>query len=81
VGAVPRRKADRGASKYFFFEKKKQKTFDYFGFGLPGATEANSQSFLVLFFKKEPLSAACLGIGATPTPGRFSAPAVPAVVA
>jgi hypothetical protein len=58
---VPRGKADREAGKHFFFEKKKQKTFDYFGFGFPGETEAKSQSFLVLFFKKEPLSAACLG--------------------
>jgi hypothetical protein len=23
-------------SKHFFFEKKKQKTFDYYGFGLSG---------------------------------------------
>jgi hypothetical protein len=27
-------------SKGFFFEKKKQKTFEYFGFGSPGETEA-----------------------------------------
>jgi hypothetical protein len=55
VGVVPRRKADRETGKHFFFEKKKQKTFDYFGFGSPGETKPNSKSFLVLFFKKEPL--------------------------
>jgi hypothetical protein len=36
VGAVPRRKADRETGKHFFFEKKKQKTFGRFGFGIPG---------------------------------------------
>jgi hypothetical protein len=48
---------DRKAGKHSFFAKKKQKTFDYFAFDSPGETEAeNSQSFLVLFFKKEPLA-------------------------
>jgi hypothetical protein len=36
--------------KVFFFEKKKQKTFDYLA---PSSTE---KSFLLLFFKKEVLS-------------------------
>ena len=43
--------------KYFFFEKKKQKTFDYKGLGFhPGRLERSEQknkSFLFLFFKKE----------------------------
>jgi hypothetical protein len=40
-----------------FLKKKKQKTFDYFGFGLSGIGSAQTRkSFLVLFFKKEPLS-------------------------
>jgi hypothetical protein len=60
VGAVPRRKADREAGKRCFFEKKQQKTFDDFGFGSQERPKPNSQSFLVLFFKKEPLSTACL---------------------
>jgi hypothetical protein len=36
----------------------KQNTFDHFGFGLSGQAEAGfRRSFLVLFFKKERLSA------------------------
>jgi len=43
--------------KYFFFEKKKQKTFTYWLTRLfrPART-GESKSFLVLFFKKELLS-------------------------
>jgi hypothetical protein len=52
VGAVPRRKADREAGKHFFFEKKKQKTFDYFGFCPPGETEAKFTKFFGSFFQK-----------------------------
>jgi hypothetical protein len=64
VGAVARRKADREAGKHFFFEKKKQKTSDYSASILQERPKPDSQSFLVLFFKKEPLSAACFGPGA-----------------
>jgi hypothetical protein len=39
--------------KDFFFEKKKQKTFDSFGFGLSRIERAwIRKSFLVLFSKK-----------------------------
>jgi hypothetical protein len=38
-----------------------QKTFDYFGFGSPGEAKAEFAKFFGSFFKKEPLSAACLG--------------------
>jgi hypothetical protein len=44
-------------SKAFFFEKKKQKTFTHFMFGAPDTLRAQmDKSFLVLFFKKEPLA-------------------------
>jgi hypothetical protein len=44
-----------GISKAFFFEKKKQKTFD--SWYAPRRQRAQrDKSFLVLFFKKEPLS-------------------------
>jgi hypothetical protein len=33
-------KEAKAGRKAFFFEKKKQKTFDYFGFGLSGWSEA-----------------------------------------
>jgi hypothetical protein len=66
VGAVPRRKAEREKGKHFFFEKKKQKTFDYSASVLQERPKPNSQSFLVLFFKKEPLSAACQARSRTP---------------
>jgi hypothetical protein len=46
---MPRCRVDREAGKHFFFEKKKQKTFDYFGFGPPGETEAEFARF---FLKK-----------------------------
>jgi hypothetical protein len=36
--------------KAFFFEKKKQKTFDYSGFGLPGETEAEFVRVFWFFF-------------------------------
>jgi hypothetical protein len=49
VGAVPRRKADREAGKHFFFEKKKQKTFDYVCFGSPGETEVEFAKFFGSF--------------------------------
>jgi hypothetical protein len=41
--------------KVFFFEKKKQKTFDYLAAVSPGSARQICKSFLVLFFKKEPL--------------------------
>ncbi len=53
MGAVPRRKANREAGKHFFFEKKKQKTFDYFGFGSPGETEAKFAKVFWFFFSKK----------------------------
>jgi hypothetical protein len=47
--------------KHFFFEKKKQKTFDSSGFGLPGKSEAKlakvfwfSPGVFRLFSKKNP---------------------------
>jgi hypothetical protein len=60
VRALRRRKADREAGKHFFFEKRKQKTSDSSASFFQERPKPNSQSFLVLFFKKEPLSAACL---------------------
>jgi hypothetical protein len=42
-------------SKVFFFEKKKQKTFGALSRTLRQRTPSD-KSFLVLFFKKEPLS-------------------------
>jgi len=43
-----------------FVNKKKQKNFDSFGAALiKPATHQTNKSFLVLFFKKEPLS--CVG--------------------
>jgi hypothetical protein len=53
----------REGRKAFFFEKKKQKTFGCFGFGLSGEAQPRVKSFLVLFFKKEPL---CLGCATRP---------------
>jgi hypothetical protein len=53
VGAVPRRTADREAGKHFFFEKKKQKTFDDSASVLQERPRPNSQSVLVLFSKKK----------------------------
>jgi hypothetical protein len=48
--------AKASGKKAFFFEKKKQKTSVCFGFGLSGIGSAPTRkSFLVLFFKKEPL--------------------------
>gem|GEM_PF-5444275 len=41
--------------KHFFFEKKKQKTFDWLSRTEPEAY-AMGKSFLLLFFKKEVLS-------------------------
>jgi anti-sigma regulatory factor (Ser/Thr protein kinase) len=38
--------------KHFFFEKKKQKTFEYFSFGLSGEAEAQKQKFFGSFFQK-----------------------------
>jgi hypothetical protein len=42
--------------KRFFFEKKNQKTFGPGGVGDGGATAPRSESFLLLFFKKEALA-------------------------
>jgi hypothetical protein len=56
VGALPRRKADRGAGKHFFFEKRSKKLLIISASVLQERPKPNSQSFLVLFFKKEPLS-------------------------
>jgi hypothetical protein len=53
VGAVPGRKADGEAGKHFFFEKKKQKTFDHFSFVSPGETEAKFAKFFGSFFSKK----------------------------
>jgi hypothetical protein len=39
--------------KDFFFEKKKQKTFDHLALVFPERLGPNRKSFLVLFFKKE----------------------------
>jgi hypothetical protein len=40
----------------FFFEKKKQKTFAHLASASPYRLGPGFKSFLVLFFKKEPLS-------------------------
>jgi hypothetical protein len=49
--------ADREARKYFFFEKKKQKTFACWLTRRARSTRTEaSKSFLILFFKKELLS-------------------------
>jgi hypothetical protein len=42
--------------KVFFSEEKKQKTFISAVAGSPANARAIGKSFLVLFFKKEPLS-------------------------
>jgi hypothetical protein len=47
----PQRKED------FFFEKKKQKTFDYWAESIRRGRSQMDKSFLVLFFKKELLKA------------------------
>ncbi len=44
----------RSKQKVFFFEKKNQKTFDYWGCALRQRTPI-IKSFLLLFFKKEVL--------------------------
>jgi hypothetical protein len=38
--------------KHFFFEKKKQKTFDYSASVSPERAGANSQKFFASFFQK-----------------------------
>jgi hypothetical protein len=43
-------------------KKRSKKLFDYSASVLQERPKPTSQSFLVLFFKKEPLSAACLGL-------------------
>jgi hypothetical protein len=48
--------AARVCKKAFFFEKKKQKTFAYLAAALPDRARPICKSFLVLFFKKEPLA-------------------------
>jgi hypothetical protein len=46
-----------GEGRIFFFEKKKQKTFDFFWLRRLWIGSAQGRkSFLVPFFKKEPLS-------------------------
>jgi hypothetical protein len=47
------------AGKAFFSEEKKQKTFIRWTRPVPTEPRQPDESFLVLFFKKEPLS--CLG--------------------
>jgi hypothetical protein len=47
--------------RVFFSEEKKQKTFGRCR-GLPGGTRDSSKSFLVLFFKKEPLPSLSLAL-------------------
>jgi hypothetical protein len=44
-----------GKRKAFFFEKKKQKTFEHLAAAFPDRASQTRKSFLVLFFKKEPL--------------------------
>jgi hypothetical protein len=39
--------------KDFFFEKKKQKTFEYFSFGVPGYSEAQFVKVFWFFFSKK----------------------------
>jgi len=46
----------RRGRKRFFFEKKKQKTFMYCGLWQERANAPRSESFLLLFFKKEVLA-------------------------
>jgi hypothetical protein len=77
----------RQGRKQFFFEKKNQKTFPgcfarvassaagMTAFGClrdDGACEAPGKSFLVLFFKKEPLSFPCLTASLTRERASFS---------
>jgi hypothetical protein len=50
-----------GKRSVFFFEKKQQKTFVYFGCDSPGETEAEFAKFFGSFFQKRTASAACLG--------------------
>jgi hypothetical protein len=40
------------ARENFFFEKKNQKAFDSFGFGLSGEAQPSSQRFFGSFFQK-----------------------------
>ncbi len=44
------------ASKAFFFEKKKQKTFVWLTRTFPQTRDSGVKSFLLLFFKKEGLA-------------------------
>jgi hypothetical protein len=39
--------------KHFFFEKKKQKTFDCFGFGVSGWSEGRQVRVFCCFFSKK----------------------------
>jgi hypothetical protein len=60
--------------KACFLEKKQQKTFDHFGFGLSGLAQPSfAKIFLVLFFKKELLSATwpLLGVFTLRPPGQL----------
>jgi hypothetical protein len=57
----PRSKKASGR-KAFFFEKKKQKTFVHFCFGLAGESETHfAKVFWFFFFKKELLTLSCGG--------------------
>jgi CspA family cold shock protein len=49
-------KAKASGRKAFFFEKKKRKTFDYFGFGSPREAEAKFAKFFGSFFQKRTAS-------------------------
>jgi hypothetical protein len=53
----------REGRKAFFFEKRSKKLLVVFGSGLSGEAQPKVKSFLVLFFKKEPL---CLGCATRP---------------
>jgi hypothetical protein len=46
----------RKASKHFFFEKKKQKTFIRLSLATGRRLTPTGKSFLLLFFKKEALA-------------------------
>jgi hypothetical protein len=48
-----RGRAKASGRKAFFFEKKKQKTFVHFGFGLAGESEAHVAKVFCFFFSKK----------------------------
>jgi hypothetical protein len=60
-------KISEGVRKFFFFEKKKQKTFVLLATAFPERLSLESQKFWFLFKKKEPLPCCFAGDGfATP---------------